>query len=134
MTTAPPDDQIAAAVRRALPQARAAWLFGSVVNGTLRPDSDLDIAVSLQHPLGAELKRSAIERLQHQLGWDIDLLDFARLHTVMQYQVLATGRILFDLDPARTADYSGFVSSEYQNIQTWRQPLVQQLTARLVGI
>ncbi len=133
MTTTPSDDDIATAVGRVLPQARAAWLFGSAASGSLRPDSDLDIAVNLDQALSAEAKRAAVDALQRQFGRDVDLLDFTRLHTVMQHQVLATGRLVFDSTPARTADYAGFVASEYQNIQAWRQPLVQQLARRLVN-
>lgn len=133
MNMAPPDHQIAAALGRVLPQARAAWLFGSAVSGSMRHDSDLDIAVKLDLPLPPDSRRAAVNELQQLLATDVDLLDFTRLHTVMQHQILTTGRLLFDWTPERTLSYSGFVASEYQNIQSWRQPLMQQLTARLVG-
>lgn len=131
MTTAPSPDAIANAVQRVLPQARAAWLFGSGAKGQLRDDSDLDIAVSLAEMLTPHQQVDAAGRLQDLLGYEVDLLDFMRLHTVMQYQVLTTGNLLFDHTPAFTAGYGAFVTTEYQNIQTWRKPLVRQLTERL---
>ena len=129
----PPDQEaIADAIRAALPQARAAWLFGSAAHGTFRPGSDLDIAVDLPRPLDSRQAWDASEQLARRLRIEVDLLDFRRLATVMQYQVLATGRLLFDLEPAATASYCGFVLTEYQNIQSWRQPMMRQLAHRLL--
>ncbi|WP_058644116.1 type VII toxin-antitoxin system MntA family adenylyltransferase antitoxin [Pseudacidovorax intermedius] len=132
MTLPPSQDRIVAALRHVLPQARGAWLFGSAAAGRFGPDSDLDIAVDLPTPLSPTTKWDAAERLAAQLGADVDLLDFRRLSTVMQHQVLATGRLLFSLDPVALAGYCGFVLSEYQHMQAWRQPMVKQLAQRLM--
>jgi len=129
----PSHDALAHAVREVLPQARAAWLFGSAAQGRFRPGSDLDIAVDVAQLLPPMERWDAAQRLARQFGVDVDLLDFRRISTVMQYQVLATGTPLFDLEPTATALYTGFVLSEYQNIQQWRQPLVRQLARRLAS-
>lgn len=131
MKTAPSHDVIAQAVHHALPQARAAWLFGSAARGTFREDSDLDIAVDLPEPLPGPRRWHLSVQLATQLGCDVDLLDFRRLHTVMQFQVLSTGQLLFSRDPAATESYNGFVCTEYQNIQAWRQPMIAALAQRL---
>lgn len=127
----PSHDALAHAVREVLPQARAAWLFGSAARGRFRPGSDLDIAVDMTQPLPALQRWDAAQQLASQFALDVDLLDFRRISTVMQYQVLATGTLLFDLEPVTTAAYRGFVLSEYQNVQAWRQPMMRQLAGRL---
>lgn len=129
----PSQDALAHAVREVLPQARAAWLFGSAAQGRFRPGSDLDIAVDVAQPLPAMERWDAAQRIARQFSVDVDLLDFRRISTVMQYQVLATGTLLFDCDPTATALYAGFVLSEYQNIQQWRQPMVRQLARRMAS-
>ncbi|RYF74569.1 MAG: nucleotidyltransferase domain-containing protein [Comamonadaceae bacterium] len=131
MKLPPSHEQIIAAVRKALPQARAAWLFGSVVSGRFGPGNDIDLAVDLVSPLSPAARWEMTHRLAQDLGTDVDLLDFRRLSTVMQYQVLATGQRLFSVDEGATAAYCGFVLSEYQNIQAWRQPMMRQLAQRL---
>lgn len=129
---APSDEAIGAAVREALPQASAAWLFGSAAQDHFRPGSDLDIAVDLPQPLDAMQKWAAAEQIAQQFRIDVDLLDFHRLSTVMQFQVLATGRLLFSQDARATLEYTAFVMGEYQRIQVWRQPMMRQLAERLV--
>ncbi|WP_234193899.1 type VII toxin-antitoxin system MntA family adenylyltransferase antitoxin [Pseudacidovorax sp. NFM-22] len=132
MTLPPSQDRIVAALRNALPQARAAWLFGSAASGRFGPHSDLDIAVDLPAPLSPEIRWEASEQMAAQFGLDVDLLDFRRLSTVMQHQVLATGRQLFSLDPVALTGYCAFALSEYQHMQAWRQPMVKQLAHRLL--
>ena len=48
------------------------FVFGSVVKGELRPDSDIDMAVS---GLPAKVYFSAISRVSDLLGRPVDLLD-----------------------------------------------------------
>ena len=127
----PSHEAIVHAVREVLPQARAAWLFGSAAQGRFRLGSDLDIAVDTGEALTPVHKWKAGEQLAQQFGRDVDLLDFRHLSTVMQAQVLSTGILLFSAEPTETAGYCAFVFSEYQNIQSWRQPMMRQLAERL---
>ena len=128
----PPNyEAIVHAVREVLPQARAAWLFGSAAQGRFRSGSDLDIAVDTVEPLTSVHKWDASEQLAQRFGCDVDLLDFRHLSTVMQAQVLSTGILLYSNEPTETAGYCAFVFSEYQNIQSWRQPMMRQLAERL---
>jgi predicted nucleotidyltransferase len=52
--------------------ASEVFVFGSLVRGELRPDSDVDMAVS---GLPAEVYFSAISRASDILGRPVDLLD-----------------------------------------------------------
>lgn len=52
--------------------ASEVFIFGSLVRGELRPDSDVDMAVS---GLPAEVYFSAISRASDILGRPVDLLD-----------------------------------------------------------
>lgn len=129
----PTDDSIVAAVVAAVPTARAVWLFGSATKGTWRLGSDLDLAVQTEGDWSAAERFDAAQALSLRLGIEIDLLDFQRLDTVMQVQVLATGRRLMAQDPVALLQYEGFLRTEYQNIQRWRQPMVRALAERLVA-
>lgn len=133
MTLPPTDIALTDAVRAVLPAARAAWLFGSAAKGRWQVGSDLDLAIDLPEPLAPMARWDAAEALADRLGAPVDLLDFRRLHTVMQVQILDSGRMLFATDLANTASYGGFVHTEYQHMQRWRQPMMRQLAQRLGG-
>jgi predicted nucleotidyltransferase len=61
------------------PDLELAYVFGSVARGEAGADSDLDLAVRMPWPLGAERKLRLIEELASATGRPVDLVD---LHTV----------------------------------------------------
>ncbi len=131
MTSPQSFEKIASVVQRLVPQASALWLFGSAVRHQMQPDSDIDLAVALSAPLTIEEKWSLQTALTQQLGAEVDLLDFSRLPTIMQFQVLETGQLLYAKDPVATELYSAFVRTEYMDIQRWRQPMIAKLAREL---
>lgn len=131
MKPLPSDDELARAVREQVPGIRTAWLFGSAARGTLRPDSDIDIAVWRREPLDALERYDAASALAYRWGRDVDLLDFARLSPVMQVQVLDGGRVLFDEDPVATVLDTARVIRDWQDLQRWRRPQRRALAERL---
>jgi uncharacterized protein len=128
----PTIESLTRSVQQVLPQSRAAWVFGSFVRGQLNSDSDIDVAVDLLD-CDDRKRLDAMAQLACMFGRDVDLLDFKRVSTVMQYQILTTGQELFSRDPVWTLNYNTFVQSEYQNIQRWRKPMMQALSQRLMG-
>ena len=133
MRPVPSDAELAALVRGVLPDAVGAWLFGSAARGRLRPDSDLDIAVWRCASLSAANRFDAAQRLALQLGRDVDLLDFHRLPTLMQAQVIGTGRRLFTDSPVAEQHTIAMVMRDYQDLQARRQPMVRALRDRLLA-
>lgn len=131
--TPPPDDAITAAVSAVVPSATAVWLFGSAARGRWQVGSDLDIAVQVPAPWTPSERFQAAQALSVRLNADVDLLDFQQLDTVMQVQVLETGRLLMARDPVKLIQYAGFLRTEYQNIQRWRQPMMHALAERLLA-
>jgi uncharacterized protein len=124
-------ESLSQSVQQVLPKTRAAWVFGSFVRGQIRADSDIDLAIDFLDT--DEMQRLlAKQQLASMFGRDVDLLDFKKAPTVMQYQILATGQELFSRDPVRTLNYNTFVQSEYQKIQRWRKPMIQEISKRLM--
>lgn len=90
-------------LRRALeafPEIRLAILFGSVAEGRLKPDSDLDIAVAGERELTLEDRVSIQDRLASAAGREIDLLDLRAASGVILHQALSRGRLLLVKDHA----------------------------------
>ena len=106
-------DEAVATARRLVadrfPDARAAWLAGSVVTGTATPTSDLDITVLLPGP-PAPFRES----LEYD-GWPVELFVHSR-ESVARWlakdlerrrptlaRLISTGVVLLDVDGAGTA-------------------------------
>ena len=98
-------------LRDALPGVMGIYAFGSRMQGTARPDSDLDLAV-LVGGYAAPLPVWELAGQRAGLrGWPVDLLDLRAASTVMQYQVLTTGRCLWAREP-EAGLFECFVMSE----------------------
>lgn len=97
MTMLAPDGAILASVLAKIPNLMALYVFGSQVLGSPRPESDLD------------------------------LLDLRAASTVMQYQVLSTGKTVRDIGlQARLFEVSVF--SEKLALDESREPLLKTIT------
>lgn len=95
MTATPADDEIAAAVRATVPEALAIYMFGSRAIGQECPDSDLDLAVLVAGKADVVALWERAQDLALGFGLDVDLVDLRTASTVLQYQVVTTGRRLF---------------------------------------
>ena len=101
MTTAPTTAQLRTDIQSVLPDAVAAWLYGSAGSGSMNAESDIDIAVLL--PLSDVRKTSWLLRTQAQAlaeRWDrkVDLVNFAAVSCVLQKEILKADKPLFSKD------------------------------------
>jgi predicted nucleotidyltransferase len=81
------------------PRLRLAMLFGSAAKGTMRPDSDVDVAILPEDPdlpLRAELGLQVA--LTEAAGREVDLARLDRASTLLKWQVARHGTLLFASD------------------------------------
>lgn len=67
-------------------------LFGSCAQNTMRPDSDLDVAVGADKPLDYQDKMQLIAALAEVTGREIDLVDLSLVGEPLLGQILLHGR------------------------------------------
>lgn len=120
------DIDILAAARSALPDLQALILFGSRATGTDGPDSDLDLAVLLPKPADPVCLWEAGETIARQLNVDVDLVDLRTASTVMQCQIITTGRRLF-ADGAEADRYDAYIMSAMTSLNEARAPLLADI-------
>jgi len=84
-------DAIVTLLRQRLPTLLAVHAFGSRVQGTAGPDSDLDLAVLVSGYADPVALWSLASEVADLTGCHVDLLDLRAASTVMQHQVLTTG-------------------------------------------
>jgi len=85
------------------PKIRLALLFGSVASGQAGPDSDLDLAVDIGHPLSTAQKMTLVTELAASTGRPIDLIDLRNIGEPLLGQILRHGKRLIGLDAVYAA-------------------------------
>ena len=100
------------AVARRDPGVRALYVFGSRIDGTARPDSDLDVGVLYGTPQPMEKTLVLEEALRRATGVPVDLVDAGRASAFLALAIVRGDRVfsrhevqadLFDLYVLRRA-------------------------------
>lgn len=125
MTPFNPED-IIHTLRQAFPTALAIYAFGSRIQGTARPDSDLDLAILIEGYAPPLQLWDLANQLANQLNYPVDLLDFRAASTVMQHQILTTGQRLWGHEP-QAGLYECFVMSEKTHLDEARAKLLTDI-------
>ena len=125
MTPFNPEDVIHP-LRQAFPTALAIYAFGSRVQGTARPDSDLDLAILIEGYAPPLQLWDQANLLANQLNYPVDLLDFRAASTVMQHQILTTGERLWGDDP-QAGLFECFVLTEKLRLDETRRGLLEDI-------
>ncbi|MBF0310452.1 MAG: nucleotidyltransferase domain-containing protein [Magnetococcales bacterium] len=113
-------------LRDKLPTLLAIYAFGSRVSGTAGPESDLDLAVLVEGKTDAVTLWHLAGALADIAGCAVDLLDLRTASTVMQYQILTTGRRLWAKD-LQAELFECFILSEKTALDEARAPLLQRI-------
>ena len=83
------------------PDVRALYVFGSRIDGTARPDSDLDVGVLYASPQPLEKTVGLEEALHRATGQPVDVIDAARASAFLALAVVRGDRI-FTRDEVET--------------------------------
>lgn len=120
--------QLVALIRTRFPLTLAIYAFGSQVQGNANAKSDLDLAVLVAGYADPLALWDVSGQLADVVGCQVDLLDLRAASTVMQYQVITTGRRLWSA--GLQADlFECFVLSEKTALDEARAPLLADIAA-----
>lgn len=120
--------QVVTLMRAHFPQAMAIYAFGSQVQGSAHAQSDLDLAVLVAGYADPLALWDVSGTLADVVNCPVDLLDLRAASTVMQYQVITTGRCLWSAGlPADL--FECFVLSEKTALDEARAPLLADIAA-----
>ena len=129
-----PQGRVVSAIRNCFANAIAIYAFGSQVQGTAGPQSDLDLAVLVAGYAEPLALWDVAGTLTDIAGCPVDLLDLRAASTVMQYQVITTGQRLWSIGLAAGL-FETYVLSEKTALDEARAPLLAdiQRTGRIHG-
>jgi len=123
------DGPVVAAIRAAFPQTLAVYAFGSRINATANVDSDLDLSVLVAGYADPLRLWELSGELADIVGCPVDLLDMRAASTVMQYQILQTGRRLWGR-ALEAGLFEAYVLSEKTELDTARAGLLADIQTR----
>ncbi|MDT4332002.1 type VII toxin-antitoxin system MntA family adenylyltransferase antitoxin [Methylomonas sp. MED-D] len=122
-------DAIVAKLQSELNNLLAVYAFGSRIQGTAGPDSDLDLAVLVAGYANPQTLWALAGDLADLAGCPVDLLDLRAASTVMQYQVITQGQRWWASD-TQAALYEAAILSEKTELDTARAGLLNDISAR----
>lgn len=107
----------------------AVYAFGSRVQGTAGPESDLDLAVLVAGYADPLALWALAGDLADLAGCPVDLVDLRAASTVMQYQIITQGQRWWASD-AQAALYEAAILSEKTELDTARAGLLNDIQNR----
>ena len=122
-------DALIQTVQQRVPNLLALYAFGSRVQGTAGPASDLDLALLVAGYAEPLALWALAGDLADLAGCPVDLLDLRAASTVMQYQVITTGQRWWQRD-AQAALFEAAVLSEKTALDTARAGLLADIQTR----
>jgi predicted nucleotidyltransferase len=112
-----------------VPKLLAIYAFGSRIQGTAGPDSDLDLAVLVAGYAEPLILFGLAGDLADVAGCAVDLLDLRAASTVMQYQIITTGQRWWAQDE-QAGLFEAAVLSEKTALDTARAGLMSDIQQR----
>ena len=120
------DGPVVITILSALPNSQAIYAFGSRVQGNANTGSDLDLAVLVAGYAEPLMLWEMSATLADLAGCEVDLLDMRAASTVMQYQVLTNGVLLWAKQP-QAGLFESYVLSEKTALDTARAGLLADI-------
>ena len=121
------DDALAATLIREFPGLVAAYRFGSTVSGQTHRESDLDVAILADAPIGATRLFDAKARLEETARTTIDLVDLLAANTVLRMQVISGGVPIVVREERSRALFEDYVFSSYARLNEERRDIIERI-------
>ena len=125
-------EQLVKLILNAWPDTQAIYLFGSWGTKYERPESDLDVAILLPpkqaKEAGSLLFSGLHQTLQQAFNRDVDLINLRLAPTVLQKEIIMSGRRLFQAPGTAADEFEMLVLSRYQKLnEEWADILMEGL-------
>ncbi len=105
-------------------------VFGSVIKGPFREDSDIDLAFLSDRPINSYDLYMVAQSLAGKLGREIDLVDLEKASTVFKTEVLGRGKLIYSSNEAKLVDFRIRTFKEYALLNEERAEIMQNVIAR----
>ena len=114
------------------PNTKLIYLFGSQANGQSIKSSDWDIAVLNNEKLKPLSRWDLSESLCNLINSEVDLVDLLQASTVLQMQIVSTGKLLFDSENYADS-FEMQVFSMYGHLQESRSEIIESFISEAIN-
>ncbi|MGI6451706.1 MAG: type VII toxin-antitoxin system MntA family adenylyltransferase antitoxin [Desulfitobacteriia bacterium] len=105
-------------------------LFGSLVTGAIREDSDVDIAFLSEKEVPPVDLFFITQRLAGKLNRDVDLVDLKKASTVFQAQIVGKGSPIYIRDKRKYAEFQIRALKDYVILNEERAQILKNIAQR----
>lgn len=106
------------------------YFFGSIVNGNMRRDSDIDIAFLSDVDIDDYSLFMMAQDLADICGREIDLIDLRKMSTVFKAQVVGTGKAIYCNDNLRRMCFEMYALKDYALLNEERAEILENIKDR----
>ena len=118
-------------VVRSFPEIQAVYLFGSRADGNERDESDYDLALLLppgRRPDTHEKRmRDCAFEIAEISGHDVDMINLRSASTVMQNEIVSSGRLIYEADRGAVDEFEMYALSYYQKLNEERSGIISEI-------
>lgn len=106
---------------------KAIYMYGSIITEYFNDESDIDIAILLDKKIEIQTLYEINMKLASTLDKDVDLVQLDNVSTVLQFQVIQTGKRIFCKDEKYCNRYESQIFCEYIELNELRKPYLDEI-------
>lgn len=95
----------------------AAYIFGSRVDGSEIPSSDIDLAVLFKKPPDFKQELDLGARLELKLRCEVDVLNLNCASINLAFRAISCGTLIYEKEPIVLSDYLEHLFGSYQDFR-----------------
>lgn len=103
-------------------------VFGSFAKGTVHKDSDIDIAFLSEKTFSDYHLFMLAQKLADILGRQVDLVQLDQVSTVLQAQIVGTGKVIYCSDDTKRMFFEMRVLKSYAKLNEERKPILEAIS------
>ncbi|WP_096198883.1 type VII toxin-antitoxin system MntA family adenylyltransferase antitoxin [Bacillus sp. FJAT-45350] len=103
------------------------YLFGSFVKGTVRKDSDVDIAFLSEEKTDPYQVFLVAQEIAETVRREVDLVNLSEASTVFKIQVVANGKLLYCTNEQKKDEFEMLVYKMYAKLNEERKPVLDAI-------
>ena len=106
------------------------YLYGSRAKAHEKNGSDVDLAVLAKGSLSETARWELAQLLASVAKCDVDLIDLRQVSTVLQFQVISTGKQIDRIDQKVCEDFENYVYVSYARLNEERRGILKDIQDR----
>jgi predicted nucleotidyltransferase len=123
------ETQINRFLQKNIEKLQSIYIFGSFASESQNDASDIDIAILAEQKQDTVSLYNLAQELATYLDRSIDLIDLRAASTVFAYEIVGTGKRIFNKNKDAVDQYENYIFSSYLSFNDGRSEILEQIKA-----